>query len=106
MLNWDDFHTAEDQPSKVEPAPVAEDQQAAPSPQPVAPQPAPVQAAAAPSKPSSDNGALAAARRALESLDPAPVLSELDMGAARFQVDDKQISNRRADLYHQLPINE
>ena len=41
---------------------------------------------------------LARASNALESLDVAPVLEELEMGAQRVQVDDKAMINCRADL--------
>ncbi|MCW8196183.1 ribonucleotide-diphosphate reductase subunit beta [Proteobacteria bacterium 005FR1] len=54
--------------------------------------------------PGSANAAIAAAKAALESLDPAPGLAELEMGAARVQVDDKAMINCRADLNQLVPF--
>jgi ribonucleoside-diphosphate reductase beta chain len=47
---------------------------------------------------------LAKARANLAKLDPAPGLEELEMGAARIQVDDKQMINCRADLNQLVPF--
>ncbi len=47
---------------------------------------------------------LSQARAALASLDPAPGLEELEMGAARIQVDDKRMINCRADLNQLVPF--
>lgn len=54
-----------------------------------------------------DNFALNAikkAQEAIEHLDPAPGLEELEMGAARVQVDDKAMINCRADLNQLVPF--
>ncbi len=48
--------------------------------------------------------ALAKARESLAHLDPAPGLEELEMGAARIQVDDKRMINCRADLNQLVPF--
>src|SRR5690606_29175089 len=47
---------------------------------------------------------LAKARAALADLDPTPGLEELEMGAARIQVDDKMMINCRADLNQLVPF--
>ncbi|SDJ61829.1 ribonucleotide-diphosphate reductase subunit beta [Microbulbifer yueqingensis] len=52
--------------------------------------------------PASD--AVAAARAAIADMDPAPGLEELEMGAARIQVDEKRIINCRADLNQLVPF--
>ncbi|MGH1471349.1 MAG: ribonucleotide-diphosphate reductase subunit beta [Cellvibrionaceae bacterium] len=48
--------------------------------------------------------AIAAAKKSLEELDPAPGLAELEMGAARIEVDDKAMINCRADLNQLVPF--
>ncbi len=47
---------------------------------------------------------LAKARASLAHLDPAPGLEELQMGAARIQVDEKRMINCRADLNQLVPF--
>ncbi|MDN5690918.1 MAG: ribonucleotide-diphosphate reductase subunit beta, partial [Acinetobacter sp.] len=47
---------------------------------------------------------LARASHALEKLDVAPGLEELEMGAQRVQVDDKAMINCRADLNQLVPF--
>ncbi len=47
---------------------------------------------------------LAKARASLAALDPAPGLEELQMGAARIQVDEKRMINCRADLNQLVPF--
>src|SRR5690625_6782174 len=96
MLNWDDFEATDEPAINAKPA-------QSPRTQEPQPEPAPAQPTAAPSRPATGNPALAAARQALKGLDPAPGLAELEMGAARIQVDDKQMINCRADL-NQLEI--
>ena len=44
------------------------------------------------------------AAQAVESLDPAPGLAELEMGAQRIQVDQKRMINCRADLNQLVPF--
>jgi ribonucleoside-diphosphate reductase beta chain len=46
----------------------------------------------------------ARAEQALAALDVAPGLAELEMGAARVQVDDKRMINCRADLNQLVPF--
>ncbi len=47
---------------------------------------------------------LVEARAALAALDPAPGIAELEMGAHRIQVDEKQMINCRADLNQLVPF--
>ncbi|MCP5877289.1 ribonucleotide-diphosphate reductase subunit beta, partial [Klebsiella pneumoniae] len=47
---------------------------------------------------------MARASEALEHLDVAPGLEELEMGAQRVQVDDKAMINCRADLNQLVPF--
>lgn len=44
------------------------------------------------------------AMQALKELDPTPGIEELQMGAARIQVDDKRMINCRADLNQLVPF--
>jgi ribonucleoside-diphosphate reductase beta chain len=71
-----------------------------------APEPA---AAAAPTPAEAPSGAapagdIEAAARAVAELDVAPGLEELEMGAARVEVDDKRMINCRADLNQLVPF--
>ncbi|MFC2990992.1 ribonucleotide-diphosphate reductase subunit beta [Halomonas tibetensis] len=96
MLNWNEFHEDENgvaeapatvQPSRAEPAPTAE--------------------ALAESRGGyrvAEGDRLARARKSLEALDVAAGLEELEMGAARIEVDDKQMINARADLNQLVPF--
>src|SRR5690625_6955115 len=97
MLNWDDFEATDEPTIKAKPAQSTRAQE---------PEPVPAQPTAAPSRPATGNPALAAARQALKGLDPAPGLAELEMGAARIQVDNKQMINCRADLNQLVPRSE
>ncbi|MFG6157798.1 ribonucleotide-diphosphate reductase subunit beta [Halomonas sp. 1390] len=103
MLNWDEFHedTIDDnsavaeQPAAAQPAPAA------------APEPAPAPDAVAESAGAyqvADEDRMARAKRSLEELDVAAGLEELEMGAARIEVDDKQMINARADLNQLVPF--
>ncbi|WP_372760462.1 ribonucleotide-diphosphate reductase subunit beta, partial [Litorivivens sp.] len=130
MLSWDDYNTDEAMDAisskrNTPPPPPAEEpamqQQAAPVQEPApaayvekpvaAPQSAP-QAAAPAAAPAeaigdeviADESLQARAERALEELDVAAGLEELDMGAARIQVDDKRIINCRADVNQLVPF--
>ncbi|MET0356910.1 MAG: ribonucleotide-diphosphate reductase subunit beta, partial [Cellvibrio sp.] len=47
---------------------------------------------------------LAKARANLAQLDPTPGIAELEMGAARIQVDEKRMINCRADLNQLVPF--
>jgi len=112
MLSWDDFDAAEEANTKPAPQYRPEYQTEAPEP---APQPQAQPAAAEVQEPQAsydpatateadNNPALAEARAALENLDPAPGLEELEMGAARIEVDDKRMINCRADLNQLVPF--
>ncbi|WP_444896444.1 ribonucleotide-diphosphate reductase subunit beta [Microbulbifer sp. SSSA005] len=99
MLSWDDIDTKPQQPEKApEPQPAPEAQAK------------PVQEStsytAAPASPAAQSGSTAveAARAAVADMDPAPGLEELEMGAARIQVDEKRIINCRADLNQLVPF--
>ncbi|MFO8044717.1 MAG: ribonucleotide-diphosphate reductase subunit beta [Halomonas sp.] len=94
MLNWNDFHKDESgvaeaptttQPSRAEPAPTA-------------------MAESHGSYQVAEGDRLARARKSLEALDVAAGLEELEMGAARIEVDDKQMINARADLNQLVPF--
>src|SRR5690554_251122 len=98
MLSWDDFSTAEEAP-KAKPAPAPREPQAAT--RPAEPEPSARSAAKGNEKVSP---ALAQPRASLAELDPAPGLEELEMGAARIQVDDKMMINCRADLNQLVPF--
>ncbi|MBY6028574.1 ribonucleotide-diphosphate reductase subunit beta [Halomonas sp. DP8Y7-1] len=109
MLNWDEFHEDDTATAEVpEPQKVLEPQKA---PQPAT---APVTEPAVEAKEAvrestghygvADQNRLARARQALEELDVAAGLEELEMGAARIQVDDKQMINARADLNQLVPF--
>ncbi|MBY6191911.1 ribonucleotide-diphosphate reductase subunit beta [Microbulbifer agarilyticus] len=115
MLSWDDIDSKPEQKAK-EPQPVPgalqSEQQAVTEPsanyQVESASSAPASTAAqeegatASSAPASS--AVAAARAAVNDLDPAPGLEELEMGAARIQVDEKRIINCRADLNQLVPF--
>ena len=103
MLNWDEFHeddnaVAEAPPAKAAPAPTAK---------PEAPKEEMRSEAVAESRGSyqvAEGDRLARARQSLEELDVAAGLEELEMGAARIEVDDKQMINARADLNQLVPF--
>ncbi|QOR40176.1 ribonucleotide-diphosphate reductase subunit beta [Billgrantia diversa] len=100
MLNWDEFHEDEtsvaEQPAKAAPAPAVKPQ----------PAPAPVEEVkeSSGSYKVAESDRLARARKSLEELDVAAGLEELEMGAARIEVDDKQMINARADLNQLVPF--
>ena len=108
MLNWDDYDTKESATAGAA-APSVPEQRDEPAP---APEPAPVAApvAAEPAAGASqqppvgleDN--IAKASEALEQLDIAAGLEELEMGAARVSVDEKAMINCRADLNQLVPF--
>ncbi|MEQ9464356.1 MAG: ribonucleotide-diphosphate reductase subunit beta [Haliea sp.] len=111
MLSWDDYHNDEaistatarqvppppPPPPREEPAPAAV---ARPAP------PAEVAIAAADPVAADPEAAehIAAAAKALENLDIATGLEELEMGAARVSVDEKAMINCRADLNQLVPF--
>lgn len=116
MLSWDEFY--DDQPfaKHAKPSParsgelnneVSQAEETAPPRQP-APvfqaESAPAQTEAAAAVTEASSNAVTAARAALDNLDPAPGLAELEMGAARVEVDDKAMINCRADLNQLVPF--
>jgi len=122
MLNWDDYHKEEDatdNPSEVAVLAgtaieaVTDEAQAAPT-TPLTETAAPSQppagasvTAIAPAVDSSDIQAqhnISSASEALEDLDVAPGLEDLEMGAARVSVDEKAMINCRADLNQLVPF--
>jgi len=101
MLNWDEFHEDDsavaEQPAAAQPAPAAA----------ATPEPTPAPEAVAESAGAyqvADEDRMARAKRSLEELDVAAGLEELEMGAARIEVDDKQMINARADLNQLVPF--
>jgi len=110
MLSWDDFDTQPQQPKRAfsdkaketEPRPAPETLQnevAEPSPNYDSAPASPAAQSTAPA-----GSAVEAARAAVADLDPAPGLEELEMGAARIEVDEKRIINCRADLNQLVPF--
>ncbi|CAM3852510.1 ribonucleotide-diphosphate reductase subunit beta [Vreelandella rituensis] len=101
MLNWDEFH--EDDQAVAE---TMSEPKQAPKPVPAAPT-APFEADAGELKSDYrpvENDRLQRARQSLEQLDVAAGLEELEMGAARIEVDDKQMINARVDLNQLVPF--
>lgn len=105
MLSWDEYNsedtaTAPPVAAPVEPVEKAEPAAAAPE--------APVQATAtdevAVSADAQASAAVAKASKSLASMDVAPGLEELEMGAARVSVDEKAMINCRADLNQLVPF--
>ena len=100
MLSWDDYHS-EDTLKPARPAP---------PPPPVEDIPAATAATAAvvndaaTGQAAASTDLAAAAAQALEQLDVAPGLEELEMGAARVSVDEKAMINARADLNQLVPF--
>ena len=99
MLNWDAFNEPDEQ---IATPPMQAKQEA---PQPLAIEARPV------SEPidqvryePTGSAAYEAAQKALEQLDVAPGLEELEMGAERVQVDQKRMINCRADLNQLVPF--
>lgn len=107
MLSWDDY---EEKDNSVEPAVVnkalaEEPKSAEPSATPQVSEPAAEYTSVETNSAETvDSDALAKATQALEELDIAPGLEELEMGAARIQVDEKRIINCRADLNQLVPF--
>ncbi len=100
MLNWDDYHTDEAiQPRSTAAKPAPEIVEQA------------IEAAAQEHRSASDPVAAEAlalnvekAAEALATLDVAPGLEELKMGASRISVDEKAMINCRADLNQLVPF--
>ena len=101
MLNWDAFNEPEEQVAPPPPVKAKHDepqQQLAIEPEPVA------EASDTTRYEPTGSAAYEAAQQALESLDVAPGLEELEMGAERVQVDQKRMINCRADLNQLVPF--
>ncbi|MBR5556714.1 MAG: ribonucleotide-diphosphate reductase subunit beta, partial [Acinetobacter sp.] len=105
ILSWDDFEDDSQKPAvpehksaRIEPQKATDSQMVSDAhhtPSDVAA----AQPATAPSKRTVySTDSMARASAALETLDVAPGLEELEMGAQRVQVDDKAMINCRADL--------
>lgn len=109
ILSWDDFEDdANTTALAVKSAPVKAPQtdsaplvSAAPAPE--APVADAKPAVSAPAQPAAGS-AVERAADALNHLDVAPGLEELEMGAGRVQVDDKAMINCRADLNQLVPF--
>lgn len=112
ILSWDDFEDDQkDVAVATKPAPLTS---AAPKESTAAlvsatPAPAPRVADAQPAQSAAkqlaaDASALERAQHAVATLDVAPGLEELEMGAGRVQVDDKAMINCRADLNQLVPF--
>ncbi|EWH01774.1 ribonucleotide-diphosphate reductase subunit beta [Halomonas sp. BC04] len=101
MLNWDEFNEDEtavaDKPAQAAPAPTAK-------PQPSAPAEAGEVKEAGGNYVVAEADRIKRARKSLEELDVAAGLEELEMGAARIEVSDKQMINARADLNQLVPF--
>lgn len=99
-ISWDDWDDTED-PEREQGAKY----DANPLPTPALPREEPAAITAGNSQEPTDGiSSVEAARKAVEELDPAPGLEELEVGAARIQVDDKRIINCRADLNQLVPF--
>lgn len=109
ILSWDDFEDdANTTALAVKPAPVKAPQtDSAPlvsaTPAPEAPVADAKPAVSTPAQPAAGS-AVERAADALNHLDVAPGLEELEMGAGRVQVDDKAMINCRADLNQLVPF--
>ncbi len=125
MLSWDEYDDAVETPEPVKSAvqetvkaeaPIAE-QTAAPAAEPaIAPTTpvvertetiAPVEQAIEPASPAPQTAAsdpVSAAKDAIKNIDSTAGIEELEMGAARVQVDQKAMINCRADLNQLVPF--
>ena len=99
MLNWDAFNEPEEQiaPPPVQAKTEVQQQLAVES-------EAGVKASDTTRYEPTGSAAYEAAQQALENLDVAPGLEELEMGAERVQVDQKRMINCRADLNQLVPF--
>jgi len=99
MLNWDAFNEPEEQiaPPPVQAKTELQQQLAVES-------EAGVEASDTTRYEPTGSAAYEAAQQALENLDVAPGLEELEMGAERVQVDQKRMINCRADLNQLVPF--
>ena len=108
MLSWDEFDSEEvvrEAAKETARNDVLNAAPVAPAPvQQIAQTEAPQATFAATSNAEGISPELAKARAALATLDPAPGIAELEMGAHRIQVDEKQMINCRADLNQLVPF--
>ena len=111
ILSWDDFEDDTQKPTAPEHKSASLDSQKTVNTQVVSDseQPSPRVAVAQPTgtstiRSTNPTDSLARASQALENLDVAPGLEELEMGAQRVQVDDKAMINCRADLNQLVPF--
>ena len=111
ILSWDDFEDDSQKPAAPEHKSASLDSQKTVNTQVVsnAEQSSPSMAAAQPvgasaNRATNPTDSLARASAALDHLDVAPGLEELEMGAQRVQVDDKAMINCRADLNQLVPF--
>ncbi|MDG2047217.1 MAG: ribonucleotide-diphosphate reductase subunit beta [Halioglobus sp.] len=96
MLSWEDYHEEETTPASSAMLSMPE-----PAEQPAAPA---TSAVAAPAPKQENSDLVAKAIEAVEHIDTAAGLDELEMGAARVSVDEKAMINCRADLNQLVPF--
>jgi ribonucleoside-diphosphate reductase beta chain len=111
ILSWDDFEDDEPkqaaqahQPAPVEPKKTTDSQVVSDAKQSSQNLAAAQSAGTYTARSTNPTDSLARASHALEKLDVAPGLEELEMGAQRVQVDDKAMINCRADLNQLVPF--
>ena len=111
MLSWDDYHkedsaAAAAAPQPAAPQPLVAEMETPPGAVAVAKKEEPVaQAPAEPAvAPTEPLDPVARAAAAIQNLDVAPGLEELEMGASRVSVDEKAMINCRADLNQLVPF--
>lgn len=111
ILSWDDFEDDAQTNTTIAPAPTPVAPKKTDSKPVVSAAPAPAQTVAA-AKPAvsatagsaTGTSAMDRASNAVNNLDVAPGLEDLEIGAARIQVDDKRMINCRADLNQLVPF--
>ena len=111
ILSWDDFEDDSQKPAAPEHKSAPVEPQKAPAAPLVSDAEQPQKNVAAPQSAGTRSvratdpaDPLARASASLETLDVAPGLEELEMGAQRVQVDDKAMINCRADLNQLVPF--
>lgn len=108
ILSWDDLDESTDTAIATKSAPVAAPQKndaplVSAQPEPAASVATAQPTVSAPAELTSTN-IMERAAAALQQLDVAPGLEELEIGAARIEVDDKRMINCRADLNQLVPF--
>ncbi|EXD25500.1 ribonucleotide reductase, small chain family protein [Acinetobacter baumannii 34654] len=111
ILSWDDFEDDSQKPAAPEHKSAPVNPEKTPDSQNVSATQPSSQSVAAPQstgthsvRSTNPTDSMARASEALEHLDVAPGLEELEMGAQRVQVDDKAMINCRADLNQLVPF--